>query len=170
MNNNLKEIILGSVKIAASYEKEKADLEDFLLSFLKNNDFLASTLDYIGINPKDFETNLSEINKIENDFIGEKIDEKNIEEGMDKLLGALSENIFQAFGGEQNMTPFDQNKTSTQKNTKKDSNTPALDFFSTDFVEEAKKKKLDKVIGREQEIERLIAILNRKTKNNPVLV
>jgi len=68
------------------------------------------------------------------------------------------------------MTPFDQNKTGNQKNAKKDSNTPALDFFSTDFVEEAKNKKLDTVIGREQEIERLIAILNRKTKNNPVLV
>lgn len=170
MNNNLKEIILGSVKIAASYEKEKADLEDFLLSFLKNNSFFASTLDYIGINPKDFETNLSEINKIENEIMGEKINDKDIEEWMDKLLWALSENIFQAFWGEQNITPFDQNKTGNQKNVKKDSNTPALDFFSTDFVEEAKNKKLDTVIGREQEIERLIAILNRKTKNNPVLV
>jgi len=38
------------------------------------------------------------------------------------------------------------------------------------LIEEARNKKLDKVIGREQEIERLIAILNRKTKNNPVLV
>jgi len=170
MNNNLKEIILGSVKIAASYEKEKADLEDFLLSFLKNNSFFANTLDYIGINPKDFETNLSEINKIENEIMGEKINDKDIEEWMDKLLWALSENIFQAFWGEQNITPFDQNKTGNQKNAKKDSNTPALDFFSTDFVEEAKNKKLDTVIGREQEIERLIAILNRKTKNNPVLV
>jgi len=80
MNNNLKEIILGSVKIAASYEKEKADLEDFLLSFLKNNSFFANTLDYIGINPKDFETNLSEINKIENEIMGEKINDKDIEE------------------------------------------------------------------------------------------
>lgn len=67
------------------------------------------------------------------------------------------------------VTPFDNNK-SQDKTAKKDSNTPALDFFSTDLVEEAKKQKLDKVIGRAQEIERLIAILNRKTKNNPVLV
>lgn len=66
-------------------------------------------------------------------------------------------------------TPFAVNKTENKKE-KKDSNTPALDFFSTDVTEEATSGKLDKVIGREQEIERLIAILNRKTKNNPVLV
>lgn len=53
---------------------------------------------------------------------------------------------------------------------KKPSRTPALDFFTTDFSKMAKDGKLDPVIGREKEIERIIAILNRKTKNNPVLV
>jgi ATP-dependent Clp protease ATP-binding subunit ClpC len=39
-----------------------------------------------------------------------------------------------------------------------------------DLTQEARENKLDKVIGRKNEIERLIAILNRKTKNNPALV
>ncbi len=53
---------------------------------------------------------------------------------------------------------------------KKASKTPALDFFTTDFTEMAKEKKLDPVIGRFDEIQRIVAILNRKTKNNPVLI
>lgn len=53
---------------------------------------------------------------------------------------------------------------------KKASKTPALDYFTTDFTEMAKEKKLDPVIGRKDEIQRIIAILNRKTKNNPVLI
>lgn len=51
-----------------------------------------------------------------------------------------------------------------------DSLTPALDFFSTDFTALAKKEELDPVIGRTTEIERIIHILNRKTKNNPVII
>jgi ATP-dependent Clp protease ATP-binding subunit ClpC len=53
---------------------------------------------------------------------------------------------------------------------KKASKTPALDFFTNDFSQMAKDKKLDPVIGRHDEIQRIVAILNRKTKNNPVLI
>lgn len=168
MSNKLKEIILWSVKIAASYSKEKATIEDFILSLLENDAFLPNILNYIGINPKDFEVNIADLNKLGTEYFWEKIDEKSIEEWMDKLLWALAENIFPWYNP-QDITPFDNNKI-IEKGPKKDSNTPALDFFSTDLIEEARNKKLDKVIGREQEIERLIAILNRKTKNNPVLV
>jgi ATP-dependent Clp protease ATP-binding subunit ClpC len=52
----------------------------------------------------------------------------------------------------------------------KPSRTPALDFFTTDFTEMAKEGKLDPVIGRNKEVERIVSILNRKTKNNPVLI
>ncbi len=50
------------------------------------------------------------------------------------------------------------------------SKTPALDSFGRDLTELAKQGKLDPVIGREQEIERSIQILCRRTKNNPVLL
>ncbi|HEV2402900.1 MAG TPA: ATP-dependent Clp protease ATP-binding subunit [Candidatus Saccharimonadales bacterium] len=46
----------------------------------------------------------------------------------------------------------------------------ALDFFSTDMTAEARLGKLDPVVGREQQIMRVITILNRRTKNNPVLI
>ncbi|MFA5106768.1 MAG: ATP-dependent Clp protease ATP-binding subunit [Patescibacteria group bacterium] len=48
--------------------------------------------------------------------------------------------------------------------------TPALDFFCTDLTSERLQKKIDPVIGRIDEIDRLIHILSRRTKNNPVLI
>lgn len=50
------------------------------------------------------------------------------------------------------------------------SKTPALDYFTDNLVAKAKEGKMDPIIGRDQEIERLIHILNRKTKNNPVII
>lgn len=46
----------------------------------------------------------------------------------------------------------------------------ALEFFGTDMTELARKGKLDPVVGREPQIRRVITILNRRTKNNPVLI
>ncbi|MBI5414148.1 ATP-dependent Clp protease ATP-binding subunit [Candidatus Peregrinibacteria bacterium] len=51
-----------------------------------------------------------------------------------------------------------------------ESSTPALDFFSTDLNVEYRNGKIDPIIGRNEEIERVIHILNRKTKNNPALI
>lgn len=48
--------------------------------------------------------------------------------------------------------------------------TPALDEFSRDLTQLAREDKLDPVIGREKEIERVIQVLSRRTKNNPVLI
>ncbi|MDR0859265.1 MAG: ATP-dependent Clp protease ATP-binding subunit [Oscillospiraceae bacterium] len=48
--------------------------------------------------------------------------------------------------------------------------TPTLDMFSTDLTDLAAKGKLDPVIGRTSEVERIIQILSRRTKNNPVLL
>jgi len=53
---------------------------------------------------------------------------------------------------------------------KKTSKTPLLDQFGRDLTELARKNSLDPVIGREAEIERVIQILSRRTKNNPALV
>jgi ATP-dependent Clp protease ATP-binding subunit ClpC len=57
-----------------------------------------------------------------------------------------------------------------QGSGKKDVKTPALRAFGRDLTELAKKNELDPVIGRQQEIERVIQVLCRRTKNNPVLL
>lgn len=59
-------------------------------------------------------------------------------------------------------------KQGTTTNSK--SKTPALDSFGRDLTELAKEQKLDPVIGRTREIERVITILSRRQKNNPVLL
>ncbi|OGH96198.1 MAG: ATP-dependent Clp protease ATP-binding subunit ClpC [Candidatus Melainabacteria bacterium GWA2_34_9] len=50
------------------------------------------------------------------------------------------------------------------------SKTPTLDEFGTNLTQAAQEQRLDPVVGREKEIERLIQILGRRTKNNPVLI
>ena len=60
-------------------------------------------------------------------------------------------------------------QTTTQtKQTK--SKTPVLDNFSTDLTRQAMENKLDTVVGREREIMRVVEILGRRKKNNPILI
>jgi ATP-dependent Clp protease ATP-binding subunit ClpC len=60
--------------------------------------------------------------------------------------------------------------SSAQAAVRAKSKTPALDSFGRDLTELAAKNELDPVIGRQTEIERLVQILCRRTKNNPVLL
>ena len=63
------------------------------------------------------------------------------------------------------LSSMNKSKESSEKST-----TPTLDHFSRDIIQLAKKGKLDPVIGRESEIERVAQILTRRKKNNPVLI
>ena len=58
-----------------------------------------------------------------------------------------------------------QNNMNNQQNQEK-----ALDRFARNLVEDAKNGKLDPVIGRDEEIRRVLQILSRRTKNNPILI
>ena len=57
-----------------------------------------------------------------------------------------------------------------QPNQKKSNKTKNLDQFARDLTKMAQEDKLDPVIGRDKEIERIIQVLSRRTKNNPVLI
>lgn len=72
-----------------------------------------------------------------------------------------------------NRQQFDENgngATGARRNGRKNGRKTALDFYGTDLTEQAQKGKLDPVVGRENQIRRMITILNRRTKNNPVLI
>jgi ATP-dependent Clp protease ATP-binding subunit ClpC len=60
--------------------------------------------------------------------------------------------------------------SSTQAGQQRQSKTPYLDALGTDLTEMAEAGRLDPVIGRQHEIERVIQILSRRTKNNPALI
>ena len=62
-----------------------------------------------------------------------------------------------------------QNKQ-TEKKKKKNKKTKYLDTFGENLTDKARNGKLDKVIGREKELQRMIQILNRRSKNNPALI
>jgi ATP-dependent Clp protease ATP-binding subunit ClpC len=68
-----------------------------------------------------------------------------------------------------NFTPSEAEE-GAETTSKKDVKTPALRAFGRDLTELAKKGELDPVIGRRNEIERVIQVLCRRTKNNPVLI
>lgn len=63
-----------------------------------------------------------------------------------------------------------QQRTRQQRQTQQDSQTPALDKFGFDLTQAAREGKLDPVVGRQEEIERLTQILSRRKKNNPILI
>lgn len=71
-----------------------------------------------------------------------------------------------AFGPEDEDERNDNDKA--KKNNK--SETPALDNYGKDLTELAKKGALDPVVGRDVEIDKMVQILNKRKKNNPVLV
>ena len=92
---------------------------------------------------------------------------------MTKLDNSNIKQILQAEGVDANkvlnaMKKIRGNKKVDNKNAEE--NMKALEKFSTDLTALARKGKLDPVIGRDEEVRRIIQVLNRRTKNNPVLI
>jgi len=92
---------------------------------------------------------------------------------MTKLDGSNIQKILNEFGINSNkvlnaMKKIRGNKKVDSKNAEE--NMQALQKYSTDLTELARKGKLDPVIGRDDEVRRIIQVLNRRTKNNPVLI
>ncbi|UCG43956.1 MAG: ATP-dependent Clp protease ATP-binding subunit [candidate division WOR-3 bacterium] len=94
------------------------------------------------------------------------------------LLGLLREErglgcqVLQSLGVEIDLVRNETVKLLGGKSTggKSRSKTPALDYFSRDLTQLAQEEKLDPIIGRDREIERVVQILARRKKNNPVLI
>ena len=81
-------------------------------------------------------------------------------EGLGVDLERVRKEVMQYLGG----------STTTAPTTRTRSSTPVLDAFGRDLTKMAAENGLDPVIGREKEIQRVIQILSRRTKNNPVLI
>lgn len=79
-------------------------------------------------------------------------------------LEEVREEVLEFLGAEYQASQAEKSVTASK------SKTPALDAFGRDLTELARAQKLDPVIGRQREIERVIQILSRRTKNNPVLL
>ena len=76
-------------------------------------------------------------------------------------INNIKDEVVDLLGGKDSMNKKKQSSGGKTKN---------LDEYSRDLTEMAKENKLDPVIGREKEIDRVIQVLSRRTKNNPVLI
>ncbi len=94
-------------------------------------------------------------------------------------LGSIFNGMFKNNSSNQNSQnePFSQNgasrkkvKIEKKKNTKQNKKKKYLDTYGTNLTNKAKNEELDIVIGRDKEIQRIIQILNRRSKNNPCLI
>ena len=112
---------------------------------------------------------VGEAEKLKDDYVGIEtillamvlLDNSNIQNIL-KEAGVSYNSILNA------MKKIRGNKKVDNKNAEE--NMKALEKYSTDLTDRARKGKLDPVIGRDEEVRRIIQVLNRRTKNNPVLI
>ena len=106
-------------------------------------------------------------------------DNDNSDETSNKSFGmgfALPFNSLESFFQNNNSNESEEESSSSDKtqktkiNNKQNKKRKALNTYGTNLTEKARSHQIDKVIGREKEIERMIQILNRRTKNNPCLI
>ena len=96
---------------------------------------------------------------------------KNLEIDIERTRNEILKELDPQYAApEQEQTDIPQENQGQGGSNKKDVKTPALKAFGRDLTELAKKGDLDPVIGRRNEIERVIQVLCRRTKNNPVLL
>ncbi len=112
---------------------------------------------------------VGEAEKLKDDFIGIEV----ILLSMTLLENSNIQKILKEFNVTKNtvlnaMKKVRGNKKVDNKNAEE--NMKALEKYSTDLTDRARKGKLDPVIGRDEEVRRIIQVLNRRTKNNPVLI
>jgi ATP-dependent Clp protease ATP-binding subunit ClpC len=138
---------------AKLFNSELIGTEHLLLSILKDTDNLATTtlhqfdIDYDIVKEEIYSWNGEPESRINPDF-------------RDELSGGDDDDMSEAgtgFGG-----PI---KKVTDK-----SKTPVLDNFGRDLTKAAEEDRLDPVVGRERELERIAQILSRRKKNNPILI
>jgi ATP-dependent Clp protease ATP-binding subunit ClpC len=154
-----KKAIQDAVSLASKNNHNVVDTEHLLLALLLDKSFNSVLiLGRLGVNPVDM------IKQIEYIFGTSKnvADQNNIENKMP--LNPFEEMESDDFIGP--MGPM-QGMGQTMTKTKKES---ALSIFTTNLTKLASEGKLDPVIGRNEETLRLVQILSRRTKNNPILV
>ena len=131
----------------------------------------------IGLTPrakKVIELAVDEARKLDHHYIGtEHILIGIMREGEGVAAGVLESlniNLDKVRLETQNILDSQSSKTDKEITNKKPNRTPTLDELGVDLTKKASGSKLDPVVGRDSELQRVIQILSRRTKNNPVLI
>ena len=157
---------LSSLGIEAEALKEK---------IVKYNQDVSPTGNFAGFTPRTnrcLQNSVGEAHKNGSAYIGTE----HILLALTRERDSVAFKILMSFGAPQNIYEeilkllTEEVPTSQKQSAKKGADTPTLNQFGRDLTELAKSGKFDPVIGREKEIDRVIQILSRRTKNNPVLL
>ncbi len=139
---------------------EKVDTPHILLAIMRDNQNNAYKV--LEKNDVTYEKVIDRIKQEEAPFDGLDFNDDEEEEGIGRRGNADKNNG--AFG-------FSANRQATQTEQKQaEEDTPYLDNYGIDLTKAAEGGKLDPVVGREKEIERIAQILSRRKKNNPILI
>jgi ATP-dependent Clp protease ATP-binding subunit ClpC len=149
-----KKVLELSVEEAGNLGHNYIGTEHLLLGLIKENEGIAAKV-LLNLSVK-----LEDVREEVLEFLGADTNEEDEEEASSGAEGGAEAGTSGAGGGGGGASPSGNSK----------SKTPALDAFGRDLTELAREGKLDAVIGRANEIERVIQILSRRTKNNPVLL
>ena len=157
----------------------------------KQNEILSRDKVNLSDMTKQFETifkdlaeniNLEDIENIDGAITFNTTDENNDDENAPKIAGAaipigsLFSNMFGGNTNNQNQGQQEESngrkkvKVEKKKNVKQNKKKKFLDTYGTNLSNKAKNNELDIIIGRDKEIQRIIQILNRRSKNNPCLI
>ena len=156
----------------------KPSLEGLCLSCAKDRGInpLASMMKQYGASEDDianlneqFNEIVSSISDEESPFPEELMENFNHEDGSNPLASMFS-NMFGQDANAQNNESNVKTSSNKDKKSNKEKKRKTLEAFGTNLTKKAREGKIDKLIGRDAEIERMTQILNRRTKNNPVLI
>ncbi len=150
LNKQAEKVLKVTFLEAKMMKADEISPEHLMLSILKNKDNLASRILH------QFEVDY-DVFKSELDFVRQEND-------------SVSPDIFNQAPSDSE-EPFEEEDASRyQRKGNSKSRTPVLDNFGRDITKLAEEDKLDPIIGRETEIERVSQILSRRKKNNPILI
>ena len=141
-------------------DKDLNNMTEQLNSMFKD---LSGNLSIQGLSSEDLDKISEEMNDPDN------IDSNNEDspKGFAIPLGSIFSGMF---GGNNNSDNNSQTRKSVKEEKKANKKLKTLYTFGTNLTNKARNNEIDKVIGREKEIARVIQILNRRTKNNPCLI
>lgn len=156
----------------------KPQLEGLCLSCAKERGInpLSSMMKQYGASDEDIENLNEQFEEIvsslsnESELPDELAEELNMDDPESPFSSMLS-NLFPGMGNHSEIEDTDKKASKNQsKNNKKDKKKKILDTYGVNLTAKAREGKIDKLIGRDTEIERITQILNRRSKNNPCLI
>ncbi len=156
LSNDTARILKLGILEAHLYRSNVADTEHLILAILKDRNNTAATI--LGENSIDYKAFLEHMSYLPDVNASSSFSEDD-EEEEDDMEDSRASSSSGSIEHHQ-----------TQAVRKPSNDTPALDNFGVDMTKAAQEGRLDPVVGREKEIERLAQILSRRKKNNPVLI